>query len=149
MATSKAKMQMQRLMERRDELLAEMEALKNKIAGIEEAMALLNDEASPVGGDESPKKRANVKGTILDLLREAGTTGLNANAAVEIGKRRGIGLDRGTVSSLLSRLKRDDVVVYDRDRYKLKEFAFQEFGQRPERPAISIVQGGGAPPVFK
>lgn len=139
MPTSKAKMQMQKLIEQRDRLLAEMEALKNKIVGLEMAMSLLNDEPDRLGGTEPSPKRANVKGTILDLLREAGTTGLNAATAVETGRRRGVELDRGTVSSLLSRFKRDGLVVYDGDRYKLKEFA-----QRLERPAMSVVHGGAA-----
>lgn len=137
MGVSKAKMQMQRLIEQRDQLLAEMEALKNKIAGLEMAMALLNGDKPDLVGTEARPRRTNVKGTLLELLREAGTTGINANSAVEIASRRGLSLDRGTVSSLLSRFKRDDLVVYDGQRYRLKEFA-----ARSERPTISVVQGG-------
>jgi hypothetical protein len=135
MPTSKAKMQMHKLIEQRDKLLAEMEALKNKIAGLELAMSLLSDDTGTLGGNDASPKRGNVKGSVLDLLREAGTTGLNAATAVETAKRRGIDLDRGTVSSLLSRFKRDGMVVYDNDRYKLKEFA-----QRMERPSTSVMQ---------
>ena len=54
------------------------------------------------------------------MLKEAGKTGLNANSAVEMAKRRGIELDRGTVSSTLSRMKRDGAVDHDGERYRLK-----------------------------
>ena len=37
--------------------------------------------------------------------------------------KRGIELDRGSVSSLLSRLKKDGVLFYDGSRYRLKEYA--------------------------
>lgn len=121
MATGKAKMKV--LEEQRDALLAEMEALKNKIAGLEMAMALLNDHGNPAGNSASGSTRVNVKGTILDLLRQAGTTGLNAQSAVDIAQARGITLDKGSVSSLLSRFKREGLVVYDGEKYKLKQFA--------------------------
>jgi hypothetical protein len=127
----KAKMQTQRLIAQRDQLLAEMEALRNKIAGLELAISLLN---SDIVDGEMGSEKINVKTTILDLLREAGTTGLNAQTAVEVGSRRGVKLDRGSVSSLLSRLKREGTLVYEDDRYKLKEFV-----QRAERPTITIV----------
>lgn len=140
--TSKAKMQIKKLIDYRDQLLAEMEALRNKIAGVETAMALLNNETSDMGGQVAAPKRTNVKGILLDLLREVGTTGLNAATAVEIANRRGTKLDRGTVSSILSRLKRDGTLVYEGERYKLKEFA-----PRSDRPQMAVVQGG-APPFW-
>jgi len=123
MASKATKVHMERLKEQRNQLIAEMEALKNKIAGLEMAMSLLNDDAIPVGGEQQRSRRTNVKETILDLLEESGTTGLNAATAVEIARRRGVELDRGSVSSLLSRFKRDDLVVYENDRYRLKKFA--------------------------
>lgn len=115
------KQEMQLLVEQRDRLLREIEAIKNKVAGLEMAISLLSGEDHPSAHATEPR-RQNVKATVLDLLREVGTTGLNATSAVEIARRRGILLDRGTVSSLLSRLKRDEVVAYDGERYRLPEF---------------------------
>lgn len=55
--------------------------------------------------------------------RDVGTRGLNAQTAVDLANQRGVTLDRASVSSLLSRLKKDDVVVFDNEVYRLKEFA--------------------------
>jgi hypothetical protein len=135
MASGKSKMKV--LEEQRDALVAEMEALKNKIAGLELAMSLISGDA-PLGDKETGTTRVNVKGTLLDLLKQAGTTGLNAQSAVDIAQARGITLERGTISSLLSRFKRDEIVVYDGEKYKLKQFA--QAVERPPIPHVSIVQ---------
>jgi hypothetical protein len=120
MAAKKA--DMQRLIDQRDQFLLEIEALRNKIAGVEIAIALLESSESGSSGRNRPDKKS-IKVILLDLLQEVGTTGLNAAAAVEIAERRGWRLDRGTVSSLLSRLKRDGAITYDGERYKLAKFA--------------------------
>lgn len=132
---------MQKLLEQRDQLLREIEALRNKVAGLEMAIALLdsNEDASVVrSGRKTPEKRS-VKGILLDLLEEAGTTGINASSAVEIANRRGITLDRGTVSSLLSRLKRDEVAAYDGERYRLKKFVAPQKGEADEQTQLRVV----------
>ncbi|MGC9418513.1 MAG: hypothetical protein ACP5EN_06015 [Rhodovulum sp.] len=80
---------------------------------------------------DEPQKRAkkgSVKAAVLRLLEEAGERGLNANQAVTRGKERGIDLDRGSVSSLLSRLKSDEIVAHDGERYRLKKFAAAKSG---------------------
>lgn len=117
MAVKKA--DMRRLLEQRDKLLAEIEALRNKVAGIELAISLLEQSSKA----EPSTTRGRVKSVILDLLQEAGTTGLNATSAVKIANRRGVSLDRASVSSLLSRLKKDEIIVYDGDVYRLPQFA--------------------------
>lgn len=117
------KQDMERLIEQRDRLLREIEALRNKVAGIEMAMALLESDSSKnANSPQVTTRRGGTKGIVLDLLREVGTTGLNAATAVQIAERRGTRIDRGTVSSLLSRLKRDGIVAYDGDKYRLREF---------------------------
>ena len=122
------KVDMQRLRAQRDRLLLEMEALRNKVAGIEMAMALLAPgETSDMETVAAPPRiRLSVKSFVLDLLSELGTLGVNAATAVEIGERRGVHLDRQSVSSLLSRLKNEGVVVYEGERYKLPRFAGQK-----------------------
>lgn len=110
---------MKRLKERRDELLRQIEALRNQVTGLELAMQVLGSDSAP---KVSNGKRQSVKAALLELLEDAGTTGLNAAAAVEMGTRRGIQLDRGTVSSLLSRFKRDGILVYENDKYRLIKF---------------------------
>jgi len=134
------KADMQRLIEQRDRLLVEMEALKNKVAGLEMAISLLDGEEPGQREATAPAAaRSSVKGAILDLLREVGTTGLNAATAVEIASRRGIALDKQTVSSLLSRLKRDGVVVYENDRYRLAQFANTKAGDGDPSTLLRVI----------
>ncbi|WP_166294412.1 hypothetical protein [Bradyrhizobium sp. 2S1] len=123
MAKGKMKANVQRLLEQRDKLLAEIDALKNKVAGLEMAIGLLGNEDTAQDQPLSVNARVNLKATILDLLREAGTTGLNATSAVEIAARRNIQLNRGSVASNLSRMVKDKAVTYDGSRYRLPEFA--------------------------
>jgi hypothetical protein len=115
----KKDMQKARLLEQRDKLLAEIEALRNRVMGLEMAISLLDDVK--VTTQVGRGRRSGAKTFILDLLRECGTSGLNAAIACEIGERRGTPMDRASVSSLLSRLKADGVVTYDGDRYRLAD----------------------------
>lgn len=105
------------LKETRTKLLQEYNALRNRLEGLEMALCLL-------GWDDDNRRRAprgNVKSALLDLLLHAGATGLNANEAVRLGAAKGIALDRNTVSSLLSRLKREGVVSHDGSKYRLQQ----------------------------
>jgi len=131
MAGKKDMERKQRLIHQRDQLLREIEALRNKVAGLEMAIALFDEDTVPPAAPQS-RRRTGMKDTVLDLLNEAGTTGLNGAIAVEIAQRRGIHLDRQSVSSLLSRLKTDGAVVYEDQRYKLKQFAGT--GAAPDLP---------------
>lgn len=128
---TKVRADVQKLIEQRDRLLVEIEALKNKVAGIELAISLIEGE-SPQSAPEQGR-RQNVKTILIDLLKETGTTGLNAQSAVEIAIRRGVTLDRGSVSSTLSRMKAEGIVNHDGQRYRLPEFS---------RPPMTVVQGG-------
>ena len=113
---------MQRLIDQRDQLLREIEALRNKVAGVEMAIALIGGDAPARSTGQRSGK--GVKTLLLDMLREAGTTGLNANSAVEIANRKGITLNPGSASSTLSRFKSENVVILgDDNRYRLPEFA--------------------------
>ncbi|MBI4923747.1 MAG: hypothetical protein HY834_18575 [Devosia nanyangense] len=125
------------LEEQRDALLQEMEALRNKIAGLEMAMSLISSDGAPAtqGGRAS---RGSVKGAVLDLLRQSGTTGLTAQGTVDIAQARGIKLDLGSVRSLLSRFKREELAVFDGERYKLKQFAHAT--ERPQPPQFVAVK---------
>ena len=107
----------------RDHLLVEIEALRNKVAGLELALSLMGAEHVHSDEPEKPKEAKGLRQTITELLREAGTTGLNSNAAVEVAQRRGVHLDRQSVASTLSRMKRDGEVAYNGDRYRLSKFA--------------------------
>lgn len=128
---------MQKLIEQRDQLLREMEAIRNKIAGLEMAISLLNTEGSPSTG----RSQNSVKGVLLTLLNEVGMGGLTAAAAVDMANKRGITLHAGSVGSTLSRLKSMGVVVLDGNRYILSDFMPKE--ERPPNVVQPAVWGGG------
>ena len=117
------KQQLQKLHDTLAELEAQLEALKNKKAGVQLAIDVLerDDGGDDAADDSGRARRGAVKEALFDLLKEAGATGLNAHNAVEMAKLRGIELDRGTVSSTLSRMKKDGAVVHDGERYRLKD----------------------------
>ena len=133
MTSRKADAMKQRLLEERDRLLKEREAIDNQIAGLERAISLIANDS----GDGQPSgrsKRVSIKATVLDLLEEVGTTGLNAAVAVDLANRRGISLDRGSVSSLLSRLKAEEIVAFDGDKYRVMKFASTSSREREAAP---------------
>jgi hypothetical protein len=111
-----------RLLRERDLLLREKEAIENRIIGIERAIALIGEDETSEISSAGRGRRTATKGVILGLLKDVGTTGLDAASAVELANGRGVTLDRASVSSLLSRLKKDEIVTYDGEKYRLTEF---------------------------
>jgi DNA-binding CsgD family transcriptional regulator len=117
----------QHLIRERDQMLAEIEALRNKIAGIEIALMLFSDaptEAVPVAPTKPSANgdRIGVTETIVNLIRESGEAGLKPMDVVEQAAQRGVGLKRGSVYVLLNRIERAGTVVREDGRYKLREF---------------------------
>ena len=121
---------MQKLLDQRDQLLREVEALRHKVAGIEMAIALLDHSGDTKG---APRSTRSVKTVVLDLLKEMGTTGVNAGTVVEMANRRGISLNAASVGSTLSRFKRDGIVSLHGDKYRLAEF------DAPKEPIVRTV----------
>lgn len=102
-------------------LQSEMEVVKAVIETLESILRRASGQPDTI----TPRPRArtaNVKGLLIDLLREVGPLGLNAASAVEMAQKREKRIERGTASSLLSRLKADGVVAYDGTVYRLMEF---------------------------
>lgn len=91
----------------------EIDALRNKLKGIEASIAALGGEP------QIPSKRRgrNVKQTVVDLIVNAGNKGITAIEVVERAALAGRQLDRPSVSSLLSRLKREGVLSFNGERY--------------------------------
>jgi hypothetical protein len=134
MASRKSEEMKHRLLQERDALLRQRDAIDSEIKGLERAIALVSaDEKSLVGGATG---RPQVKTIILDLLKDVGTTGLDATTAVAMANAKGITLDRGSVSSLLSRMKKDDIISYEGGKYRLKEFTPRSEPYRPQMPGM-------------
>ena len=130
---------MQKLIDQRDQLLTEIEAIRNKVAGLEMAISLLDGER-PTG----KRSVTSVKGILLDLLKEVGTTGLNAQIAVDLANRRGITLNSGSVGSTLSRFKKDGIIVMNGEKYKLPQFA-----RTAPPPPLPPLPPGNVAPIWK
>jgi hypothetical protein len=101
---------MKRLQEERERLLAQMEALRNQIVGIDRAIAVMEGTGYGTPEERHRDRNYNVKDTVLGLVSAAGAVGLSVNQVLDNAKGKGIKLDRGTVSSLLSRLKRENIL---------------------------------------
>ena len=117
---------LRRLMAQREKLVSELEAYRNQISGLDLAIQLLSDTPMMESAallNSGHKRQLGVTETLLELLREVGTAGLNAQLAAKIALERGVNLKRQSASSLLSRLKKEGTVVYEDGRYKLIEFS--------------------------
>ena len=98
-----------------------LNTIRGEIAVLRGQEALLLEMMNEAPKEPAAKRAAkgSVKIRVLELLEKQGRSGLNAAKAVELSEAAGDVLDRGSVSSLLSRLKQDDVVVYDGVNYRL------------------------------
>jgi hypothetical protein len=127
---------MQKLIELRDRLQATMaqhqkalEALHNQIVGVEASIRTLSADGAAMG-----QKSRNVKRTVLDLVNEAGKSGITAIEVVARAALRGRTLERASVSSLLSRLKREKTLTFDGERY------FPATLTAPPDPVLKVVK---------
>ena len=99
-----------------EEIAAIQERFKELVAkrqGYEEFFAIASDTSMPP--DEMPEHRVRgaVKDTALRLLQAHAEHGLTAVELVDVAAREGISLDRGSISSLLSKLKAQGTLVLD------------------------------------
>lgn len=101
-----------------------LDSIRREIEKLQAQEALLLDMMgeAPVKAATKRAPKGSVKVLVLELLESQGRSGLNAAKAVELSEANGNALDRGSVSSLLSRLKQDGVVVYDGSNYRLKKY---------------------------
>lgn len=112
-----------------NELRARLDLIQMEIEKLraQESLLLEMMQEAPAPASQRAQK-GSVKKTVIDLLEDAGAKGLNANSALGAAKAKGIELERGSVSSLLSRLKSDGAVVYDGEVYRLTKFARDDLG---------------------
>lgn len=116
---------MQSLQDRLDSIRRDLDQALREVEKIKAQESLILDMMREARGEPKVKPRAprsNVKQTVIELLEAAGADGTNASMAVEQAAKVGISVERGTVSSLLSRLKSEGVVWYDGNVYRLMKF---------------------------
>jgi hypothetical protein len=114
------KANMQKLLNERKQLDDQIAALRIRLTCVETAIELLG------GGDQLRESAANArrgeaKPVILNLLKGAGATGLSVSSVVELAAGKGIKLERKTAVSNLSRLKADNLVLYDGGKWRLSD----------------------------
>ena len=112
-----------------------LETIRREIEKLQAQESLLLDMMGEAPKPAARAAKGSVKNAVLDLLEDVGRSGLNAASAVDLAKAKGIDLDRGSVSSLLSRLKTDNVVVYDGSAYRLKKLT--------EMPGVTPLRTSG------
>ena len=141
-------------MKRLEERLAEVQS---RISEVQTQMALLRSkeellvemlrEAKGEPAAVAPRRRApraNVKNAVLDFLGRVGSEGLNAAIAVDMAESEGQALDRGSVSSLLSRLKNEGTVTYIGGLYRLVEYSPTEGAPDLPRAQVHPFRTSGA-----
>lgn len=116
---------MKLLQERRDRLRADIDALRARLDEVESLIRLMSGDAPRETAPTAAKpRRGDLKDVVLSLYDEAGEAGLSsAECVAAAAEKKGVALQASSVSSLLSRLKADDVLMYDGERYRLKKFA--------------------------
>jgi hypothetical protein len=121
---AKTRADMQRLGELRARLVAEiaerergLHALQNKLLGIDAAIAAINGDTTGLNSSVPTSRRRNVTRTVMEIIEEAGANGVTAGEVLDRAAAKGKTLDRASVSSLLSRNKREGLLTFDGERY--------------------------------
>lgn len=99
----------------------EIKALQGKEAGLKAAIAIVSDEpTAPDDVKPANGRRSPIKDTVLRLTQAHAEQGVVAADIVHLARTEGVTLDRNSVSSLLSKFKRDGVLDYDGKVYRPK-----------------------------
>ena len=121
----------QKLREQVQRLESEMRSLQDKRSGLLLAISVLTDEPASADSEIKPavrqvrlrlvrQVRLPLKDIVLRMVDAHAEHGIVAADIIELGKKEGLDLDRNSVSSLLSRFKRDGVLSHDGGRYRPK-----------------------------
>ena len=109
---------MKMLEERRRQIDAEINQLMTRRAEVDLMLARSRGEAETTPANAPPPgRRRNVKKTVMELVDMAGSAGVTAAEVVDRARTIGRELDRGSVSSLLSKFKSQGVLTFDGERY--------------------------------
>jgi len=118
---------LERLQAERQKLLNEInhhksrvEAITERLSGLDLAISVLGQQDLVVAGERTimRRTRGSVKDTVISLIQNHAENGLTATEVVSVAHEQGIELDRGSVSSLLSKLKAANVLQLNGSRYK-------------------------------
>ena len=113
------------LQDRRNQLLTELAAIQVRLSEVDGLIRTMSGEATPEPTPAASNRirRGDLNNIVLSLYEQAADTGLSTAECVAAAGKAGTPLKATSVSSLLSRLKSDGVLMYDGERYRLKRFA--------------------------
>ena len=123
-----AKTPLEHLIDERDRFIFEMEALRNKIAGLDIAIKLVSAEPEH-SSSVAASGKVRVSDTIVELLRDSGQRGLKPTVLVELAAARGIRLNRGSVYTILNRMEHMGTVAHENTHYKIQDFSDRYTGR--------------------
>ena len=117
----------------REKVRYEMAQLQGHLNAIDDALRVSaggNTAESPSNVMPNGRRtRGSVKDTVLGLVQEYAASGVSAFEVVEKARAKGVSLDRGSVSSLLSKLKSAGTLdLRDGNRYV------------PAKPTVVLVE---------
>ena len=112
-------MNIKKLLEEKASRLKQIENLQSEIKGLDVAIRVMSGENSnePQVVLEPKTRSKNVKDTVLSIVTHSESSGVTVNELMNKAQLNGIALERGSVSSLLSRLKREGVLQIKDGRY--------------------------------
>jgi hypothetical protein len=121
-----SKMTAQHLLTLKERLRAvqlEISSLLGEEKALKMAISVVADEPSSPSVDviisaRAGKRRSPLKDIVLRLISENADRGLVAIDIVDLAKAQGHDIDRNSVSSLLSRFKKDGTLEYDGKVYR-------------------------------
>lgn len=100
----------------------EIQRLANKLERLRAAKMMLEEEQEQT--EQPPQRRQQHVGSVAELImsivRDSGNDGTDARSIVETARdRHGVNLNRASVSSMLSRWKKDGKLRRENNRYKI------------------------------
>lgn len=127
MAQRMSTQHLQRLKTELDLVEDQIRLLMGKRDGLNAAIAIISDDSSTVSPQRaSGIQKASVKNTVLRIAIAHAEEGVVATDILRYAEAEGINLDRNSVSSLLSKFKKDGVLVYDGEVYRPSQPALRE-----------------------
>lgn len=108
---------LQQLITERDELKTKFEPMRERIQRLDAAIAALQGETVTADINNPIRRRKNVKSTVIDIISRAGDVGSTVSDIIQEADTAGVTLEKTSVSTLVSSLKRSGSLIVHDGRY--------------------------------
>lgn len=119
---TKASEQMSIIKTQLEAVRAQIERLQIKEETLIDLLRELNGEKAPIEEKPIRRRAPNVTPHVLDFMSEVGARGATTSEVDEAVRAVNPAVAKGTIASVLSRLKSDGALAYDGVRYYEKKF---------------------------